>query len=208
MGRVGAGGGGLGDNFVAQVDRERAPHARGAEALVFLRFWHTAVTRDKRLCTVHKAWMAQPCRSSDMDATSTPLGPWCGPLGPWCGPLVRGVGRSGFGVGRSGLAWAARALAWAARAWWGRSGPGTGGAGVMEVLSGPRGGPPRTRKPTGTSDLAARGYAAPPRSGPGAEPPDQSGGGTGSARQVTFSDRPGDGTATGQLASAQTVRPG
>ena len=54
---------------------------------------------------------------------------------------------------------------------------------------------------------AARGYAAPPRNGPGAEPPDQSGGGTRSARRVTFSWR-GDGTATGQLASAQTIRPG
>ena len=54
---------------------------------------------------------------------------------------------------------------------------------------------------------AAGGYAAPPRSGPGAEPPDQSGGGTRSVRRVTFPWR-GDGTATGQLASAQTIRPG
>ena len=51
---------------------------------------------------------------------------------------------------------------------------------------------------------AARGYAAPPGSGPRAGPA----GGTRSARPVTFSGRPGDGTATGQLASAQTVRPG
>ena len=40
-----------------------------------------------------------------------------------------------------------------------------------------------------------------------AGPPDRSGGGTRSARRVAFSWR-GDGTATGQLASAQTVRPG
>ena len=46
-------------------------------------------------------------------------------------------------------------------------------------------------------------YAAPPRSGPGAEP----GGGIRNARLTTCSRR-GDGTATGQLASAQTVRPG
>ena len=46
---------------------------------------------------------------------------------------------------------------------------------------------------------AAGGYAA--------GPPDQSGGGTRSARRVTFPWR-GDGTATGQLASAQTIRPG
>jgi len=44
---------------------------------------------------------------------------------------------------------------------------------------------------------AARGYAA----GPGQS------GGTRSARRVTVSRR-GDGTATGQLASAQTIRPG
>ena len=51
---------------------------------------------------------------------------------------------------------------------------------------------------------AARGYAAPPRSGPGAGPRRPGGR---SARRVTVSRR-GDGTATGQLASAQTVRPG
>ena len=52
---------------------------------------------------------------------------------------------------------------------------------------------------------AACGYAAgPPRSGPGAGP-HQPGGR--SASRVTVSRR-GDGTATGQLASAQTVRPG
>ena len=50
---------------------------------------------------------------------------------------------------------------------------------------------------------AARGYAAPPRGGQGAGP----GGGTRSGRRMTVSRR-GDGTATGQLASAQTVRPG
>src|SRR6266481_5972917 len=54
---------------------------------------------------------------------------------------------------------------------------------------------------------AARGYAAPPRSGPGAGPPDQSGGGIRGGRRMTVSRR-GDGTATGQQASAQTVRPG
>ncbi len=55
---------------------------------------------------------------------------------------------------------------------------------------------------------AARGYAAgppdPPRSGQGAGP----GGGIRSPQSVTFSRRSGDGTATGQQASAQTVRPG
>jgi hypothetical protein len=52
---------------------------------------------------------------------------------------------------------------------------------------------------------AACGYAAgPPRSGPGAGPRRPGGR---SASRVTVSRR-GDGTATGQLASAQTVRPG
>jgi hypothetical protein len=59
---------------------------------------------------------------------------------------------------------------------------------------------------------APRDYAAPPRSGPGAVPGGgiRGGirGGRWSARPVTFSRRPGDGTATGQQASAQTVRPG
>jgi hypothetical protein len=53
-----------------------------------------------------------------------------------------------------------------------------------------------------------RDYAAPPCSGPGAGPGGGIRGGRWCARPVTFSRRPGDGTATGQQASAQTVRPG
>ena len=54
--------------------------------------------------------------------------------------------------------------------------------------------------PDDLADARACGYAAGPRG--------QSGGGAGRARRVTCPGRSGDGTATGQLASAQTVRPG
>ena len=110
--------------------------------------------------------------------------PGAGSAGRWC----RGRGSAGrwcYGRGRGTGGEAVRA----GGAMGGAGAPGGGSAGRWR----------RGRGGAGRWRSAGRGYAA----GPGGQP----GGGTGRARRVILLGRSGDGTATGQQASAQTVRP-